>query len=99
MSDLVQYNFRMERRNEKKFIYKNINDVVLDKITTRLFYQKRSKRKVWALIVKFQLLFLDLRVRDAVFLPSNYTRIWDELTSVYPEVFLKWCSKKTFIHV
>ena len=27
-----------------------------------------------------------MRVRDAVFLLSNYSRVWDELTSVYSEV-------------
>ena len=30
--------------------------------------------------------FIDLRVRDAVFLLSNYSRTWDELTSVFSEV-------------
>ena len=33
-----------------------------------------------------KLIFLDLRVRDAVFLLSNYSRTWDELTSVFSEV-------------
>ena len=43
VSDVVQYNFRMEQRNEKEFMYENINDIVLNKVKTRKFYQKRSK--------------------------------------------------------
>ena len=46
VSDMVQYNYRMEQRNEKEFKYENINDVVLNKVKTRLFFQKRSKRLV-----------------------------------------------------
>ena len=44
VSDVVQYNFRMEQRNQKEFMYGNINDIVLNKIKTRKFYQKRSKK-------------------------------------------------------
>ena len=43
VSDVVQYNFRMEQRNQKEFMYENINDIVLNKVKTRKFYQKRSK--------------------------------------------------------
>ena len=43
VSDMVQYNYRMDQRNEKEFMYENINDVVLNKVKTRLFFQKRSK--------------------------------------------------------
>ena len=43
VSDVVQYNFRMEQSNQKEFMYENINDIVLNKVKTRKFYQKRSK--------------------------------------------------------
>ena len=33
----------MEQRNQKEFMYENINDIVLNKVKTRKFYQKRSK--------------------------------------------------------
>ena len=80
MSDVVHFN---SHTNNK---ITNIDDLVMGKAGKSRRYYGGIGIKNMHLRERHKLIFTDISIRDVVLHLGNYSRVWEQLVSVYPRV-------------